>query len=169
MNEKIIAILDVFEDLLDSKGIEIPCEDEREQDERHDGGNDAKIYGTEYGELYDAIEKILEDGKTPSKITTEMANHIANEFMECRNPCHWDGKRIPEPFSFDTHVWEYPLTEAVHLEITFGEDKDGWRCYCDLVDSASDDSLYVLSCNKIDSVLHIEEMIKRLFKHYLWI
>ena len=55
MNEKVIAILDVFEDLLDSKGIEIPCEDEREQDERHDGGNDAKIYGTEYGELYDAI------------------------------------------------------------------------------------------------------------------
>ena len=81
MNEKVIAILEVFEDLLDSKGIEIPCEDEREQDERHDGGNDAKIYGTEYGELYDAIEKILEDGKTPSKITTEMANHIANEFM----------------------------------------------------------------------------------------
>ena len=78
MNEKAIAILEVFEDLLDSKGIEIPCEDEREQDERHDGGNDAKIYGTEYGELYDAIEKILEDCKTPSKITTEMANHIAN-------------------------------------------------------------------------------------------
>ena len=51
MNEKVIAILDVFEDLLDSKEIEIPCEDEREQDERHDGGNDAKIYGTEYGDV----------------------------------------------------------------------------------------------------------------------
>lgn len=63
MNKKVIAILDVFEDLLDSKGIEIPCEDEREQDERHDGENDAKIYGTEYGELYDTIEQILSEDK----------------------------------------------------------------------------------------------------------
>lgn len=70
MNEKVIAILEVFEDLLDSKGIEIPCEDEREQDERHDGGNDAKIYGTEYGELYDAIEKILKDDKETLAVTS---------------------------------------------------------------------------------------------------
>ena len=72
MNEKVIAILEVFEDLLDSKGIEIPCEDEREQDERHDGGNDAKIYGTEYGEVYDAIEKILKDDKDSLAVTLAM-------------------------------------------------------------------------------------------------
>lgn len=72
MNEKVIAILDVFEDLLDSKEIEIPCEDEREQDERHDGGNDAKIYGTEYGELYDTIEAILEDDNASLETSPEM-------------------------------------------------------------------------------------------------
>lgn len=72
MNEKVIAILDVFEDLLDSKGIEIPCEDEREQDERHDGGNDAKLYGTEYGELYDTIEAILEDDNASLETSPEM-------------------------------------------------------------------------------------------------
>lgn len=72
MNEKVIAILEVFEDLLDSKGIEIPCEDEREQDERHDGGNDAKIYGTEYGELYDTIEAILEDDNASLETSPEM-------------------------------------------------------------------------------------------------
>lgn len=59
MNKKVVEILDAFEELLDSKGIEIPCKDEREQKERHDGGNDAKIYGTEYGALYDTIEQIL--------------------------------------------------------------------------------------------------------------
>ena len=72
MNEKVIAILEVFEDLLDSKGIEIPCEDEREQDERHDGGNDSKIYGTEYGELYDTIEAILEDDNASLETSPEM-------------------------------------------------------------------------------------------------
>lgn len=76
MNEKVIAILDVFEDLLDSKGIEIPCEDEREQDERHDGGNEAKIYGSEYGELYDAIEKILKDDKDSLAVTLAMVTPL---------------------------------------------------------------------------------------------
>lgn len=61
MNEKVIAILEVFEELLDSKGIEIPCEDEGEQEERQYVENDAKIYGTEYGKLYDAIEQILSE------------------------------------------------------------------------------------------------------------
>lgn len=72
MNEKVIAILEVFEDLLDSKGIEIPCEDEQEQKERYDGGNEAKIYGTEYGEVYDAIEKILKDDKDSLAVTLAM-------------------------------------------------------------------------------------------------
>ena len=76
MNGKVIAILDVFEDLLDSKGIEIPCEDEREQDERHDGGNEAKIYGSEYGELYDAIEKILKDDKDSLAVTLAMVTPL---------------------------------------------------------------------------------------------
>lgn len=76
MNEKVIAILDVFENLLDSKGIEIPCEDEREQDERHDGGNEAKIYGSEYGELYDAIEKILKDDKDSLAVTLAMVTPL---------------------------------------------------------------------------------------------
>lgn len=72
MNEKVIAILEVFEDLLDSKGIEIPCEDEQEQKERYDGGNETKIYGSEYGELYDAIEKILKDDKDSLAATLAM-------------------------------------------------------------------------------------------------
>ena len=67
MNEKVIAILDAFENLLDSKGIEIPCEDER-----HNGGNDAKLYGSEYSELYDAIEKILKDDKDSLAVALAM-------------------------------------------------------------------------------------------------
>lgn len=70
MNEKVIAILDVFEDLLDSKEIEIPCKDEQEQKERYDGGNEAKLYGSEYSELYDAIEKILKDDKDSLAVTS---------------------------------------------------------------------------------------------------
>ncbi len=59
MNKKVIAIMDAFEELLDAKGIEIPCANKEEQGGRHDSGNDAKLYGTEFGALYDTIEQIL--------------------------------------------------------------------------------------------------------------
>ena len=52
-------IVEVFEELLDKKGIEIPCEDSTEEDTRHFGGNDAKLYGTEYWDLIDQIHRIL--------------------------------------------------------------------------------------------------------------
>lgn len=53
-------IVEVFEELLDEKGIEIPCEDETEQRERYLDGNNAKIYGMEYWNLIDKIENLLE-------------------------------------------------------------------------------------------------------------
>ena len=54
-----MEILEDFEDLLDEKGIRIPCADDTEQYERYDDGNEAKIYGTEYGNLHDAVEETL--------------------------------------------------------------------------------------------------------------
>jgi len=46
--------------LLEEKDISIPCEDSAEEKERHDGGNNARIYGAEYWRLEDGIHKILE-------------------------------------------------------------------------------------------------------------
>ena len=57
--EKASAIVEVFEDLLEEKGIEIPCQDEVEQRERYYGGNTAKLYGTEYYNLVDKILRLL--------------------------------------------------------------------------------------------------------------
>lgn len=54
-----IAILDLFEDMLEKNNIEIPCEYKQEQTERHDGGNTAKIYGSEYFELEAKISELL--------------------------------------------------------------------------------------------------------------
>ena len=51
------AVVEAFEDLLDEKNLEIPCADHFEEEERHHEGNDAKIYGTEYGDL---IEKVID-------------------------------------------------------------------------------------------------------------
>lgn len=67
MNQTVVAIMDAFEELLDSKGIEIPCEDENEQNERHNDGNVAKIYGTEYWELFYRIDGILADDNTTTE------------------------------------------------------------------------------------------------------
>lgn len=52
-------IVELFENLLDEKGIEIPCADEEEQRVRHDGKNDAKLYGMEYYNLEAAVLALL--------------------------------------------------------------------------------------------------------------
>lgn len=51
--ETAIAIIDLFEELLERHGIIIP-DDDRPED------NDTPIYGTTYGDLMEAIESILE-------------------------------------------------------------------------------------------------------------
>lgn len=54
-------IVDLFEELLDEKGIEIPCADETEQRDRYEGDNEAKLYGMEYWGLVENIESLLEE------------------------------------------------------------------------------------------------------------
>lgn len=53
------SVVDIFEDLLDEKDMEIPCADAHEEKDRHDHENTAKIYGTEYWYLIDRIEELL--------------------------------------------------------------------------------------------------------------
>ena len=52
-------IVDVFDDFLASKNIEIPCDDPEEEAERHDDDNCACLYGTEYWSLVDQVEFML--------------------------------------------------------------------------------------------------------------
>ena len=59
MMNKATEILELFENLLQEKRIEIPCDDADEQRVRYDGGNDAKLYGMEYWGLADKIEEII--------------------------------------------------------------------------------------------------------------
>lgn len=53
------SVVDIFEDLLDEKDMEIPCADAHEEEDRHDHENTAKIYGTEYWYLVERIEELL--------------------------------------------------------------------------------------------------------------
>lgn len=56
-------IVDLFDDLLAEKGIEVPCSDPDEEAERHDDGNCACLYGMEYWDLVDRVEHILTSEK----------------------------------------------------------------------------------------------------------
>jgi len=67
-------IVELFENLLEEKGIEIPCKDESEQSERHDGGNVAKLYGMEYAELVEQVESLL-----PEATHTESQTMLTDE------------------------------------------------------------------------------------------
>ena len=56
--ELVGQIIDIFEDFLDERGIVLQ-NPERDENEDLDPENSANIYGTDYGELQDAIEATL--------------------------------------------------------------------------------------------------------------
>lgn len=57
------SIIDIFEDFLEEKGIEI------ENDEKEDDADAAILYGTDYGNLESAIEQTLINWNLLSKQT----------------------------------------------------------------------------------------------------
>lgn len=58
-NKLATEVVGLFEELLDRKGIEIPCDDDDEQKERYGGNNTAKLYGMEYYNLVSGIQNLL--------------------------------------------------------------------------------------------------------------
>ena len=58
-NKLATEIVELFEKLLDRKGIEIPCDDKDEQKDRYEGKNTAKLYGMEYFNLVSDIQNLL--------------------------------------------------------------------------------------------------------------
>lgn len=53
MNMTAIDIIEAFEDFLDEKGIVIP------NDEKNEDPFASTIYGTDFGNLYDTLDRIL--------------------------------------------------------------------------------------------------------------
>lgn len=92
-------------------------------------------------------------------MTRAKANAIVNDFFRDRNPTFWNG-RGSKPSTFNEKVWEYSLTEDIHLEITFAhDDVDGWCHCCDLVDTKSNDSIATLSRKGMDSAIDLVDTI----------
>ena len=60
IRECAVDIVEIFEDLLDDKEINVPCEDWGEESERCINESSARVYGSEYGNLVDKIEDRLE-------------------------------------------------------------------------------------------------------------
>lgn len=65
-NEFIGQIIDIFEDFLDFKGIEI------ENDEKEGDETEAIIYGSDYGILQTNIETMLDNWNTEKKDLTKV-------------------------------------------------------------------------------------------------
>ena len=59
--DKATRIVEVFENLLEEKDIDIPCDDEDEEYERHNETCGSRIYGMEYYNLLDEVQAILND------------------------------------------------------------------------------------------------------------
>lgn len=57
--EKAFAIVELFEDFLEEKGIDIPCEDPAEEAQRRLQANSAKLYGTKYWAIVEQVEELL--------------------------------------------------------------------------------------------------------------
>lgn len=59
MNPKTLEIIEAFEDFLQARGIRIPTSDAEMEADGTIDGNEALIYGSDFGELQEAIEWIL--------------------------------------------------------------------------------------------------------------
>ena len=94
------------------------------------------------------------------------ASAIVNDFFADMNPSLWNGS-TSMPKSFDNRAWQYPLTDAVNLEITFVyNEEDGWCHYCDLVYQSDDSSFDMLSGHGIDSILNVTDTVMDLCRDY---
>ena len=60
MNLTAMEIIEVFEDFLQARGIRIPTSDAEMEADGALEGNEALIYGSDYDELQETIERILE-------------------------------------------------------------------------------------------------------------
>ncbi len=82
-------IVQLFEDLLERKGIVIPCDDETEEADRRDNENAARLYGMEYYSLLEEVQGILlgEYHKEETHIArlhfTEFDPPADDEALEC--------------------------------------------------------------------------------------
>ena len=92
---------------------------------------------------------------------------IVKEFYKQMNPDMWDGSG-ERPDSFDAHAWEYPLTDAVHLELAFGYDESdgGWKYFCDLVYSSDNSSFDMTSGHEINSPQNMINSVMQLCREY---
>lgn len=52
-------LLELFEDLLEEKDIDIPCADDDEESERCENDNSARLYGTEYSTVMEDAEDLI--------------------------------------------------------------------------------------------------------------
>lgn len=54
-----IEIVDIFSSFLEDRDIDVPCEDEDEDDLRYEGDNYSPIFGTERQMLVDELERYI--------------------------------------------------------------------------------------------------------------
>lgn len=117
------------------------------------------LYDDEEDEFFKEFGIHFEDVCT-KKEKNLFAISIVKKYLKEMNPTFWNGQsNIPD--TFDSHPWQYPLTENISLEITcdYDDEEKVWKHYCDLINSSDDSSFDVLSGVGINDVLSIANTI----------
>lgn len=78
------AIVEVFEDYLDSFNVRIPCESPDEEKERKYGDNDAALYGSEYWQIVDDIEAWLNQNEDETSNLSDYFIEAINKFLDSK-------------------------------------------------------------------------------------
>ena len=58
--ETVIAIIEIFEDFLEERGVEIPTSVQEMKENDDYEGNSARIYGTDFADLEERIADVLD-------------------------------------------------------------------------------------------------------------
>lgn len=117
------------------------------------------LYDYEEDEFFKEFGIHFEDVCT-KKEKNLFAISIVKKYLKEMNPTFWNGQsNIPD--TFDSHPWQYPLTENISLEITcdYDDEEKVWKHYCDLINSSDDSSFDVLSGVGINDVSSIANTI----------
>lgn len=84
ISEYSAAIVEVFEDYLDSLNVRIPCKSPDEEKERGYGDNDAALYGSEYWEIVDDIEAWLNQNEDETSNLSDYFIEAINKFLDSK-------------------------------------------------------------------------------------
>lgn len=154
IKDKAIAVVELFERLLDCKGIDIPCSDEEEQLTRYEEGNCARIYGIEYYNLVDDVMNVIYEPTNSTKTTNGFKSILE------------EAGRYESSIEILNYVIKY--LNGQDSVIYFVDNDDEVKCHVDTC-KCKDQAAQILKVITDEVIIDKDDLVGKLDEIYLYI